>query len=121
MVMAQIEKREATAKKLAKQIEEEMLRLKHERHAVDSFEEEQERLNELIEASTLPARLALRALFHRIIERIDVFTIGLLDVPESLKTMVYPERNGMRCYRITLVGGFKMWIWWDGGQAWENP
>jgi hypothetical protein len=121
LVMGQIEKREAADKKLKKQIEAEVIRLKHERHAVDSFEEEQQRLTELMEATTLEARMALRALFHRIVERIDVFTVGLLDVPDHLKTTVYPDRNGMMCYRVTMVGSYKMWIWQDGCQVWEEP
>jgi DNA invertase Pin-like site-specific DNA recombinase len=121
LVMAQIEKRELSGKRLDKEIEVESQRLKHERHAVDSFEEEQQRLEELITASTLEARLALRSLFHRIIERIDIFTVGLLDVPDDLKTTVYPDRNGMLCYRISLVGSYKIWIWWDGAHIWDMP
>jgi hypothetical protein len=87
---------------------------------VDSFEEEQERLSQLANATTLEARLALRALFHRIIERIDIFTAGLLDVPDDFKTTVFPNRYGMDCYAISLVGSYKMWIWWDGTQLWEE-
>jgi DNA invertase Pin-like site-specific DNA recombinase len=121
LVMSQIQKREASGKRLEKAIEVEAQRLKHERHAVDSFEEEQERLSELMEASTREARMALRALFHRIIERIDIFNAGLLEVPDRLKTIVYPDRYGMRCYRISLVGSYRMWIWWDGCQVWEEP
>jgi DNA invertase Pin-like site-specific DNA recombinase len=120
LVMEQIEKRELGGKRLDKDIELETQRLKHERHAVDSFEEEQQHLGELMNATTLEARLALRALFHRIIERIDHFGAGLFEVPEHLKTMVYPDRYGMPCYRISLVGSYKMWIWWDGAQLWEE-
>jgi len=67
LVMAQIEKRELGGKRLDKAIELESQRLKHERHAVDSFEEEQERLSQLINATTLEARLALRPIpsYHR--------------------------------------------------------
>ena len=121
LVMAQIEKRELGGKRLDKEIDVEAQRLKHERHAVDSFEEEQQRLEQLITASTLEARLALRSLFHRIIDRIDIFMVGLLDdIPDHLKTIVYPDRYGMICYRVSLVGSYKMWIWWDGTQLWEQ-
>ncbi len=121
LVMAQIEKRELGGKRLDKGIELEAQRLKHERHAVGSFEEEQERLSQLANATTLEARLALRALFHRIIERIDIFTAGLLeDVPDDFKTTVFPNRYGMACYAISLIGSYKMWIWWDGTQLWEE-
>jgi DNA invertase Pin-like site-specific DNA recombinase len=121
VVMAQIEKREAADKKLAKELAAEEQKQKVERHAVDSFEEEQERLTELLEADTREARLSLRALFHRIIQRIDIYTAGLLDVPANLKTTVYPDRCGMMCYSIQLVGSYKIWIWWDGCQVWAEP
>jgi len=26
----------------------------------------------------------------------------------------------MACYAISLVGSYKMWIWWDGTQLWEE-
>jgi DNA invertase Pin-like site-specific DNA recombinase len=120
LVMTQLEKREAAGKRLEKQIEVETLRLKHENHAADSFGEEQQRLAELIEATTTEARLALRSLFHRIVERIDIYAAGLFDVPDHLKTTVYPDRYGMMCYSIKLVGGHKMWIWWDGCQSWDE-
>jgi hypothetical protein len=120
--MEQIEKREPSDKRLSKQIEAEAQRLKHERYAVDSFEEEQHRLSQLMDATTREARLTLRALFHRIIERIDIFTAGLLDeVPEHLKEAVYPERVGTPCYRVSLIGSYRIWIWWDGTQLWEDP
>jgi hypothetical protein len=124
LVMAQIEKREGTARRLAKELAVETQKQKAERHAVDSFEEEQERFTELAEASTREARLALRALFRRIIERIDLFTAGILDeldeMPDSLKGIVYPNRVGMTCYKVTMVGRYVIWIWWDGYQMWEE-
>jgi len=124
LVMAQIEKREGTARRLAKELAVETQKQKAERHAVDSFEEEQERFTELAEASTREARLALRALFRRIIERIDLFTAGILDDPEEMpypmKEIVYPNRLGMTCYKITMVGRYVIWIWWDGHQMWEE-
>jgi hypothetical protein len=43
------------------------------RRAVDSFEEEQRRFDEFATALTGEARLALRALSHRSIKRIDIF------------------------------------------------
>jgi DNA invertase Pin-like site-specific DNA recombinase len=119
-VMAQIDKREAAGKRLGKELAEEEQKEKRERYAADSFEEEQERMSELLGATTREARLALRALFHRIIERIDIYTAGFLgEVPDNLKEMVYPDRYGMMCYSIKLIGGYKMWIWWDGCQVWE--
>jgi hypothetical protein len=124
LVMAQIEKREGVARRLAKELAVETQKQKAERHAVDSFEEEQERFTELAEASTREARLALRALFRRIIERIDLFTAGILDeldeMPDSLKEIVYPNRVGMTCYKVTMVGRYVIWIWWDGYQMWEE-
>jgi DNA invertase Pin-like site-specific DNA recombinase len=120
LVMAQVEKRELSGKRLEKQIAIEAQRVKQECHAVDSFEEEQQRLSQLMDASTREARLALRALFHRIIARIDVFIAGLFDVPDDLKTIVFPDRYGMTCYRISLIGSYTMWIWWDGTQLWEE-
>jgi hypothetical protein len=63
----------------------------------------------------------LRALFHRIIDRIDFYVAGLFDVPDRLKEMVFPDRSGMMCYSVTMAGGYKMWIWWDGAQQWEEP
>jgi len=121
LVMAQIEKREAAGKRLAKELAEEEQKVKRERYAADSFEEEQQRVSEFLGAKTREARLALRALFHRIIERIDIYPAGLLgEVPDNLKEMVYPDRYGMMCYSIKLIGGYKMWIWWDGSQLWEE-
>ena len=121
VVMGQIKKREAAAGRLAREVAVETQRLKAERHAVDSFQEEQERLTELMAGSSREARLALRALFHRIIERIDFFVAGLFEVPSDLKVHVDPKHYGMTCYSVTLVGGYKMWIWWDGLQIWEEP
>ncbi len=121
----QIEKRTATAKRLAKELAGEIQRQKAERFAVDSFEAEQQRIDELLDGSTREARLALRALFHRIIERIDIFTSGLLagcgHTPESLLTTAYPDRVGMMCYCIKLVGSYQMWFWQDGTQVWLEP
>ena len=45
---------------------------------------------------------------------------GLLDVPDDFKTIVFPDRYGMPCYRISLVGSYKMRIWWDGTQLWQE-
>jgi hypothetical protein len=42
-------------------------------------------------------------------------------IPEELKTTVYPERVGMMCYCITLVGSYKIWFWQDGTQVWLEP
>jgi len=41
-------------------------------------------------------------------------------VPDDFKTTVFPNRYGMACYAISLVGSYKMWIWWDGTQLWEE-
>jgi DNA invertase Pin-like site-specific DNA recombinase len=121
LVMAQIEKREAAGKRLGKELAQEEQKERRERYAADSFEEEQERISELLGATTREARMALRALFHRIIERIDIYTAGLLgEVPDNLKEMVYPNRCGMMCYSVKLIGGYKMWFWWDGSQLWEE-
>jgi DNA polymerase III alpha subunit (gram-positive type) len=125
LVMGRIRELEATAKRQAKELAQEELRCKKERLTLDSFEAEQERLEELLTASTREARFALRALFHRIISRIDVYTSGLFGgcghIPEQLKTTVYPARVGLTCYCITLVGSYKMWFWWDGTQVWLEP
>ena len=124
-VMGRIKELETTAKRLAKDLAVELQRAKAERFAVDSFEAEQQRATELLEASTREARLALRALFHRIIDRIDFFASGLLGgcghVPDGLKEYVYPDRVGMPCYCIKVVGGYKIWLWWDGCQVWHEP
>jgi hypothetical protein len=121
LVMAQIHKREDTERRLAKEIEAATRNERRERYAADSFEAEQERMEELYGAQTPEVRLALRALLHRIIERIDIYTEGLLDeVPDHLKTMVYPDRCGMMCYSVKLVGGYKIWFWWDGSNYWEQ-
>jgi hypothetical protein len=47
--------------------------------------------------------------------------------PESLRVIgdgqmdrLVGDRYGMTCYRVTLAGGYKMWIWWDGAQLWED-
>jgi hypothetical protein len=119
--MAQIHKREEAARRLAKEIETETHNTRRERYAAESFEAEQERLGELYGAETPEVRLALRALLHRIIERIDIYTAGLLEeVPDHLKTMVYPDRCGMMCYSVKLVGNYKIWFWWDGSKYWEQ-
>ena len=120
VVMEQINKRETTARRLAKELEAATQRERRERFAVDSFEEEQQRVAELLQASSREARLALRALFHRIIERIDIYTAGLLEPTEDLKEYVWPDRCGMMCYSIKLVGSFKIWIWEDGCEVWET-
>jgi DNA invertase Pin-like site-specific DNA recombinase len=125
LVMGRIRELEVTAKRVAKDLAKEELRCKKERLTMDGFDQEQARLEELLTASTREARLALRALFHRIISRIDVYTVGLFGgsghVPEELKTTVYPDRVGMSCYCLTLVGSYKMWFWWDGTQVWLEP
>ena len=87
VVMGQIKKREAAAGRLAREVAVETQRLKAERHAVDSFQEEQQRLTELMTGSSREARLALRALFHRIIERVDFFVAGLFEVPSDMKVV----------------------------------
>jgi hypothetical protein len=38
-----------------------------------------------------------------------------------MKVHVDPKHYGMTCYSVTLVVGYKMWIWWDGLQIWEEP
>jgi len=77
-------------------------------------------LNERWDRRLQALYISLRALFHTIIERIDYFGAGFFEVPDHLKTMVYPDQYGMPCYRISLVGSYKMWIWWDGAQLWEE-
>lgn len=119
LVMEQINKREAATRRLAKELETATARQRREQYAIDSFEEEHQRILDLLGAETREARLSLRSLFHRLIERIDIYTAGLLDVPEDLKEYVWPDRNGMMCYRVKLVGGQKIWIWWDGCEVWE--
>ncbi len=120
MVMEQVTMREAKARRLAKALETETQKEKRERFTADSFEEEQQILDELMGAKTREARLALRALLHRLIERIDIYPAGLLNVPEDLKQYVWPDRNGMMCYSIKLVGSYKIWIWWDGCEVWDE-
>jgi DNA invertase Pin-like site-specific DNA recombinase len=119
VVMAQIEKREATSKRLKKELAAEGLKVKRDQHTLNGFQQEWEQLGEMLNASTREARLALRTLFQRVVQRIDLFMVGLIDVPDSLKTTVFPERSGMMCYSIKLVGGHKIWIWQDGCQVWE--
>lgn len=125
LVMAKIRELEATIKRLTRELAKEEQRVKKERLAMDGFEAEQARLEELRTASTREARLSLRALFHRIVSRIDIYTSGLFGgcghIPEQLKTTVYPEKVGMMCYCIALVGGYKMWFWQDGTQVWVEP
>lgn len=124
-IMGRITELETTAKRLAKELAVEVQKEKGRRYAVDSFRGEHKRAMELLTASTREARLALRALFHRIIERIDFFSSGLLGgcghVPDGLKEYVYPDRVGMPCYCIKLVGSYRIWIWWDGCQVWNEP
>jgi DNA invertase Pin-like site-specific DNA recombinase len=119
VVMEQINKREAAARRLAKELETATAKQRREQYAADSFEQEHQRIIDLMEANTRETRLSLRSLFHRIIERIDIYTAGLLDVPDDLKEYVWPDRNGMKCYSVKLVGSHKIWIWWDGCQVWE--
>lgn len=125
LVMGRIRELETNIKRLAKELAVEEQRAKKERLTMDGFELEQKRLEELINASTREARLSLRALFLRIMTRIDVYTAGLFGdcghIPEDLKDVVYPDRVGMTCYCISMVGGYKMWFWWDGRQTWLEP
>jgi hypothetical protein len=56
-------------------------------------------------------RPALRALFHRTIKRIGLFTSGLLgEVPENSNAIEDPDRTGMPCYWISFYGGDRMWV-----------
>jgi len=119
LVMAQIQKREATATRLAKELAAEGLKVKRGQHALDGFEQEWEQIEEMLDASTREARLALRALFQRVIERIDLFIVGLADVPDNLKQHVWDGRNGMWCYSVKLVGGSKIWVFEDGYKVWD--
>ncbi len=103
-LIGRITELESTAKRLAKDLAVEVQKDKARGYALESFRGEQQRALELLKASTREARLALRALFQRIIERIDFFSAGLLDaghVPEGLKRYVYPDRIGIlrRGYR----------------------
>ena len=120
IVMEQINKREATARRLAKELEAATEQERRQQYARDSFEEEHQRALDLLGAETREARLSLRALFHRVIDRIDLYPAGLLDIPDYLKMLVYPDRYGMMCYKVKLVGSHPIWIWWDGCQAWEQ-
>ena len=120
VVMEQINKREATARRLAKELEAATDKERRQKYTMDSFEEEHQRILELLGAETREARLSLRTLFHRVIERIDIFPAGVLDVPDDLRVAVYPDRYGMMCYKVKLVGSHPIWIWWDGCQAWEQ-
>jgi DNA invertase Pin-like site-specific DNA recombinase len=120
VVMEQINKREATARRLAKELEAATDKERRQKYTMDSFEEEHQRILELLGAETREARMSLRTLFHRVIERIDIFPAGVLDVPDDLRVAVYPDRYGMMCYKVKLVGSHPIWIWWDGCQAWEQ-
>jgi DNA invertase Pin-like site-specific DNA recombinase len=120
VVMGQINKREVAARRLAKELEAATDKERRQKYTVDSFEEEHQRIIELLGAETREARLSLRTLFHRVIERIDLYPAGLLEVPDEFKIAVYPNRNGMMCYRVKLVGSHPIWIWWDGCQVWEQ-
>jgi hypothetical protein len=114
VVMEQIKKREATARRLAKELEAATDKERRQKYAMDSFEEEHQRIIELLGAETREARLSLRSLLHRVIERIEIFPAGLLEVPDDFKMVVYPDRHGMMCYKVKLVGSHPIWIWWDG-------
>jgi DNA invertase Pin-like site-specific DNA recombinase len=120
VVMEQINKREATARRLAKELEAATDKERRQKYAMDSFEEEHQRILELLGAETREARLSLRSLLHRVIERIEIFPAGLLEVPDEFKMVVYPDRHAMMCYKVKLVGTHPIWIWWDGCQAWEQ-
>lgn len=120
VVMGQINKREAAARRLAKELETATASQRREQYAIDNFEEEQKRMDELLEANTRETRMSLRALLHRLIERIDLYPAGLLEIPDRLKFLVYPNRYGMMCYRVKLVGSQPIWIWWDGCMACED-
>ena len=120
LVMEQINKREAAARRLVKELETATASQRREQYAIDNFEEEQKRMDELLEANTRETRMSLRALLHRLIERIDLYPAGLLEIPDRLKFLVYPNRYGMMCYRVKLVGSQPIWIWWDGCMACED-
>ena len=120
IVMEQINKREAAARRLVKELEAATDKERRQKYTMDSFEEEHQRILELLGAETRDTRLSLRTLFHRVIERIDIFPAGLLDVPDNLRIAVFPDRYGMMCYKVKLVGSHPIWIWWDGCQAWEQ-
>src|ERR1035437_6470403 len=120
IVMEQINKREATARRLAKELAAATDKERRQKYTMDSFEEEHQRVLELLGAETREARLSLRTLFHRVIERIEIFPAGVLGVPGGVRVAVYPDRDGMMCYKVKLVGSHPIWIWWDGCQAWEQ-
>ena len=101
---AEFDKHETSGQRLAKELAEDAQKQKRERHAADSFEEEQERMTELLEASTREARLSLRA--HASSDyRADRHLHGrpVWKVPENLKTAVYPDRYGLMCYSVKLI------------------
>lgn len=131
VVMEQIHKREGIARRLAKELAAVMEENRREQYARDSLEAEQRRIVELLVADGREARLALRALFHRIIERIDLYTSGLTELPERLKGVsvfgvnvkdeAWEERAGVRCYCVKFVGSNRrIWVWWDKTQIWEE-
>jgi hypothetical protein len=86
---------------------------------------------ELLVAEGREARMSLRALFHRVIDRIEIYSHGLQELPDTLKEIklngfsvkevIWRGRAGVMCYSVKLVGSSRrIWIWWDGTRLWEE-
>ena len=125
LVWEQITMRETKSRRLAKELAAAMEQDRHAQYARESYEAEGRRVMELIVAEGREARMSLRAMFHRIIDRIEIYSHGLPEMPEklqgiklngfSMKDVVWSGRAGVMCYSVKLVGSNRrMWIWWDG-------
>jgi DNA invertase Pin-like site-specific DNA recombinase len=131
VVMEQIHKREGTARRLAKELAAVLEQDRRAQYARDGIEAEGRRIMEFVVAEGRDARLSLRALFHRVIERIEIYPHGLPELPDTLKgikingfsvkEVIWRGRAGVMCYSVKLVGSSRrIWNWWDGTRLWEE-
>ena len=131
MVWDQITMRETKSRRLAKELAAVMEQDRRAQYIRDSFEAEGRRVMELLVAEGREARMSLRALFHRVIDRIEIYSHGLQELPDTLKEIklngfsvkevIWRGRAGVMCYSVKLVGSSRrIWIWWDGTRLWEE-
>jgi DNA invertase Pin-like site-specific DNA recombinase len=131
VVMEQIHKREGTARRLAKELASVVEQDRRAQYARNSYEDEGRRMMEFIVGEGREARLSLRALFHRVIERIEIYPHGLQELPDTLqgikingfnmKEVIWRRRAGLMCYSVKLTGSSRrIWVWWDGTRIWEE-
>jgi DNA invertase Pin-like site-specific DNA recombinase len=131
VVMEQIHKREGTARRLAKELAAVVEQDRRAQYVRNSYEDEGRRMMEFIVGEGREARLSLRALFHRVIERIEIYPHGLQELPDTLqgikingfnmKEVIWRRRAGLMCYSVKLTGSSRrIWVWWDGTRIWEE-